>query len=527
MMEPSPIIRFHVDHEIAERAHQMARAQGMELPDALRMMLTRAVRNRKFSIDLADNHQTPKEHEHLDPFERRYWAPLKDALDAELAIALLHQAIADASARWDEARRTGSEKAQEQASQERQEALRLLANYDVSNKDATEDVLKGLGGTQGSARAPLSPTKSSTGSTKRRTLAEQDRFMAQCFIPDLFACASPSARPAAMVVLGQPGAGVSVAAALLGREMCRSTGPAVALSIERIRTYEAGLSPASAQRWLGRAVEAARQRRLHLILEDELQDPPRIHRFINRLRQDGYVVQVVFVCVSPMESHLALAARYALWRQHRWAPEFVTATQHEEAVADLRTTLDDFEKRGNVDGLRVIARDGRQLFENRLAGGDWLRPPRACAVLDKEQSRALPDKDAVQLAMRWETLSRALVHDPAVPREVVSQIRDGRRDAVERCEASESCARMLQWTREGAAFREMDRFAFEAAFPHHARAAALMGEAVIEAERHDAAEAERFLRSARENIAQRIERGDMARIAARSPAPPQSPKTRQ
>lgn len=83
---------------------------------------------------------------------------------------------------------------------------------------------------------------------------------------------------------------------------------------------------------------------------------------------------------------------------------------------------------------------------------------------------------------------------------------------------------MLRWAYEGAAFREMDRFAFDAAFPHHARAAALMGQALVEAEKLDAAESERFLHRARENIAQRIERierGDMARIA---PGPLCQPK---
>ncbi|MDM0110219.1 hypothetical protein QTH97_35380 [Variovorax sp. J22R24] len=45
-----------------------------------------------------------------------------------------------------------------------------------------------------------------------------------------------------------------------------------------------------------------------------------------------------------------------------------------------------------------------------------------------------------------------------------------------------------------------------------------MAQAVLEAEKQDPAEAERFLRASRENIAQRIERGDMARIADRAAA---------
>jgi hypothetical protein len=55
----------------------MARAEGMELPDVLRMMLIKAVRDRSFSISLADLEQPTEEREDLDPFEPRYWGPFR------------------------------------------------------------------------------------------------------------------------------------------------------------------------------------------------------------------------------------------------------------------------------------------------------------------------------------------------------------------------------------------------------------------------------------------------------------------
>jgi len=82
----------------------------------------------------------------------------------------------------------------------------------------------------------------------------------------------------------------------------------------------------------------------------------------------------------------------------------------------------------------------------------------------------------------------------------------------------------LQWAREASAFRVMDRFEFEKEFPHHSRAVKSLGFAVIEAEKYDRAEGARLVSHARENIAQRIERGDMARIAAREKA--KEPPTR-
>lgn len=213
-----------------------------------------------------------------------------------------------------------------------------------------------------------------------------------------------------------------------------------------------------------------------------------------------------------------ITARVGLWRSDNLAPDWVTGEQHDKALDALRATLAGFEEGRNVDGLRPITPAGRQLFENRWAGSDWIRVPRAAAVLDKEASRALPDKDAVQLAMCWEAVCRTVVNDPGVLREVTSQVLRWRNDVIAQCEASAPQAQMLRWACEGAAFREMDRFAFEAAFPHHARAAEMTGAAVIEAEKHEAVEAQRFLSNARENIAQRIECGDMARIAARAAA---------
>lgn len=108
---------------------------------------------------------------------------------------------------------------------------------------------------------------------------------------------------------------------------------------------------------------------------------------------------------------------------------------------------------------------------------------------------------------------------------MASQTLTWRNEAVARCERDPAAAQMLQWAREAGAFRAMNRFEFEKEFPHHARAVASLGLAVIEAEKYGGEEAKRLLFHARENIAQRIERGDMARIAAREKA--QEQKSRE
>lgn len=355
--------------------------------------------------------------------------------------------------------------------------------------------------------------------------------------PDLLAGAMASRSPAAMVVAGQPGAGVPLAAAVLARELARTAGVAVHLSEDRLRSYHPGWQADAGQQalrsvaiqgdvshWFERIVQEARQSRLHLLIEDELRDARSVQKLSVALRRDSYLVQAVFVCTNRDMSTLGVMGRYALWRAHGLPARFVSAQEHEQALGNVRMAMGLLEDRRAVDSVRVVDRHAAQFYENRLVDGEWIRLPRAQASLDVERDRIRSPKELVRLAMRWETLVQHLAHDPAVPREVASQALLWRNEAVERCVGVPEAAQMLQWAREGAAFRVMDRFEFEREFPHHTRAVKSLGAAVLEAEKYEAAEGARFLASARENIAQRIERGDMARIAAREKL--QEPPTR-
>jgi hypothetical protein len=95
----APLIRFRNDREIAEKAYRMAAERGMELPDVMRMMLIKAVRIGDFAIDQdRDAVAKPAGDRPFEAYEPRDWDPLKESLDAEAALALLSQAVADRSA---------------------------------------------------------------------------------------------------------------------------------------------------------------------------------------------------------------------------------------------------------------------------------------------------------------------------------------------------------------------------------------------------------------------------------------------
>lgn len=166
-MEHSPIIRFRINREIAEKAHRMAAERGMELPDVMRMMLTKAVRIGDFSID-QEREATPEQagDRPFGTYEPRYWDPLKDALDAEAALALLHQSIADRTAWLDDNLEPKAPDVQqlERIRDERDEACRLLAAFDPKDRETVQSVFRKFGGlapASTSMRSSLPPTEPS------------------------------------------------------------------------------------------------------------------------------------------------------------------------------------------------------------------------------------------------------------------------------------------------------------------------------------------------------------------------------
>ncbi|RZL85957.1 MAG: hypothetical protein EOP82_31655, partial [Variovorax sp.] len=307
----------------------------------------------------------------------------------------------------------------------------------------------------------------------RLTNEERDQIYERRIRPDVLTGAMAAKSPAAMIVAGQPGAGVPSAAATLRQDLTKTTGAVVALSEDRLRAYHpqwcasagagsdllrAGAIQPEISYWFDRILQDAQRHRFHLLVEDEVRDPRSVHKVAVALRKDLYVVQAVFVSANRDESTLSVMARYDLLRERGLPSRFVSAQEHDVALANVRVAIGLLEDRRAVDGIRVIDRNASQFYENRLADGEWLRAPRAQASLDVLRDKARPPKDLVKFAMRWETLAQRLAHDPAVPRDVASQALMWRNEAIARCERMPATAQMLQWAREGAAFRVMDRF---------------------------------------------------------------------
>ncbi|MBS0344363.1 MAG: zeta toxin family protein [Proteobacteria bacterium] len=331
-----------------------------------------------------------------------------------------------------------------------------------------------------------------------------------------------------MIVTGQPGAGLASVAVDLSKQLLRTVDTAAHVSVNRLRAYHplwaqgGDLPPTAAARvaescqaWFERIVADAQRRRLNLVAEVETIAIDTLPTLATDLRSKGYVVQAVFVAASREESCLAMLAHYEMRRRSGLAAEAPSIKVHDHAFNRVSNVLGRMELEHLVEGLRVVAPAGSHLYESRVIGGELRRVPRAAEILGIQQNKPPSAKELVQYAMRWETLVQRMANDPRFPREIASQTVQGRNAAVARCERDATADQMLKWAREAGAFRVMNRFEFLNEFPHHARAVQAMNIAAAESEKYPTEQAERLMLRARENIAQRIERGDMARIAAR------------
>ena len=80
-------------------------------------------------------------------------------------------------------------------------------------------------------------------SSPRLNQTQRDALYERHLRPDVMAGARAAETPVAMIVAGQPGAGVPLAAAVLRRELTRTTGTVVQLSGDRLRAYHPAWRP--------------------------------------------------------------------------------------------------------------------------------------------------------------------------------------------------------------------------------------------------------------------------------------------
>ncbi|MFM9428019.1 hypothetical protein RCH10_004481 [Variovorax sp. GrIS 2.14] len=401
MTSTGPNLRFRIARELAKRAHDLSKAAGIHLPSLIRSMVT-FMRVENSSPDQQDSVRARfAAASNLDTYEPRYWAEMTPFLDAEVAIAMLHQTVADATT-WlantaTEGKQAGArEEEVQRVTSERAEACSLLRKFDPEDGESVARVFERFR----TSHDKLTAAAPNQIGQLQLSKDELDAIYEHRIRPDVLSWGTASSSPAAVLVVGQAGAAVLSTAARLRRQITLETGEMVVLSDDRLRPYHpawrtgqggeplhAGSVHSDIDYWFERIVNDAGRMGMHLQIAMEPRNPLTVHRMAAALRDGGYTVQAVFVVTHSDDSALDATAQFERVRALGLPSRFVLEKEHDMGLFNFRLAVGVVEQYRSVDELQLVSSDAREHHGNSLLHGEWHRPPTARTALDALQKR--------------------------------------------------------------------------------------------------------------------------------------------
>jgi hypothetical protein len=332
--------------------------------------------------------------------------------------------------------------------------------------------------------------------------------------------------PQAVVVCTQPGGGSKLAAERIRKHLSLSA-PLVIISSDALRAFHpdaraAAPVPSADQvhrdvaAWYRQLTDDSLAKRASLILLTTAHDQPALLAWIDRFNAAGYDSSAVFIATDKDTSRQINVARFDLSRSFGVVTPFIDAQHQDHAYSRVLDALAAIEAARSVRQLQVITPSGQPLFANRLTSeGRWATDPLATAALDDYRERARSPQELADSALRWQTLAHRLASDPTVPRDIASQVMRWRDEAWQEAEQHPDSKQRLAWGREAEAFRVMAPATFASEFPHLAKAAQRIEEAMKYASETyaDPTDRERFVQQTRQRLVERIAEGKMATVA--------------
>ena len=172
---------------------------------------------------------------------------------------------------------------------------------------------------------------------------------------------------------------------------------------ERIPLGTARLPSSETQADAGRLANALRlmaiEARRNIVEEGTFRNPQSVQRFVDRLQEQGYKVEMVVVATSREESLLGIYQRHE--RQHQVGnpnPRFVTEDYHDAAMQGFSATVSQLAHQ--LDRLRIINRGGQLLYDSQ-------RQPRDDATMALQAAREIPAERRTMLADGWAAVAAA------------------------------------------------------------------------------------------------------------------------
>lgn len=368
----------------------------------------------------------------------------------------------------------------------------------------------------------------------RLSEAEIDRIYTSQIRDAFLGGVERSSTPTVVFVGGTPGSGKTNAMRDVNARLASPEGPGagVIVSGDDMREFHPGWKREAARdaraslrfnedasRWVQRLYRDAIAQRKNVVFETSFRDLELLQSTVAQFRGAGYQVEATIVAASADRTRRALVARFLEMQARAEPPRFVIAPVHDDAYRGVRRTLQAVERIGLVDRLRVVSREGEELYANTREAGKWQEPTGAVKALDGERERHF---ELAENAIAWHVLETRARLNSNTPREVLEQAVAWRQEASERALAHREAAKQYQRALAAESFRTMPRERFLREFPAYAGAVERLDQAARYAAKHiaEAQDQQAFVAEARKRLASYIEEGrEFGRVRTRFEPP--------
>jgi len=334
---------------------------------------------------------------------------------------------------------------------------------------------------------------------------------------DLFASAMPSNRPVAIILGGQPGAGKSAVVAAAMQELSQRGG-AVEIIGDDLRDYHpsyrrlmsendktgAFYTDRDTGRWVEKAIAEAKAQRVNLVIEGTMRDGDKVAATMQSLREAGYAIDARALAVTAKLSEQGIMLRYEGQKADKGNGRMTTPESHKAGYDGMLKTLERIETEKLADRVTVYRRGAEVLYTNTLKDGNWEHAPNARAIVEAERARPMTLQERRDYLVGFDKLAGML-------------------DKPER-QASEQEIRHVQDLRKQAkaslaaeVFRQESPEKSVRQFPELASAYGYVRACEVKAEADGLNEEQRtiVMDHVRENVARRIECGDVPSVQVR------------
>lgn len=271
---------------------------------------------------------------------------------------------------------------------------------------------------------------------------QHERIFQRLVLPTMLPSSGSVASPVAVILGGQPGAGKTRLLNTAALEL-QARGPLAVINGDDLRSFHPACpvlqrdDPLNAAchtdhdsgRWVEKLIEAARDRRVNLVIESTMRRPEVFIRTGGQLHAAGYRVEAWAMAVPERLSWQGVHQRYEAMLAAGSAARFTAREAHDAGAAGMLDTLGRIERDGLAGRVMVGTRVGAILYDNHVGNGTWGEAPRASEIVRCERARPRTSEELRDIERGWSSVIASMQRRQA-PAAELARVADQAADDV-------------------------------------------------------------------------------------------------